>query len=270
MRVRIVDYKPPFVRLVLEDANPSYANAFRRALLSEVPVMAVDEVIFYANTTAFLDEEIAHRLAMVPIRTDLKTYSLGDGSVVTLKLDRTAEEDMEVVYAGDLEPSDPVIVPVRPKIPIVKMTKGDRLRFDALVRMGKGKWHAKWQAVSGLGYSYYPIYRLAPEAVKECSEHLKSCPKEAVEEEEGGFVVVKDYLSCPGLEECIERLRRERPELVKVVEWDDTRFIIKFETTGALTIPEILEAAVEELLKKFHRFEDELKAALESPGSGQR
>lgn len=263
MRVRIVDYDPPFVRIVVEDANPSYANALRRALLSEVPVMAVDEVIFYANTTAFLDEEIAHRLAMVPIRTDLKTYSIGDGAVVTLKLDRTASEDMEVVYAGDLEPSDPVIVPVRPKIPLVKMAKGDRLRFDAIVRMGKGKWHAKWQAVSGLGYTYYPVYSLAPEAAERCADALESCPEGTVEREEDGSVVVRDYLSCRGLEERIDRIRRERPELVRVVEWDDTRFIIKFESTGALTVPEILRAAVDELLKKFDRFEQELKAAVE-------
>ncbi len=260
MRIKIVSHTPISVKFVLEKANPALANAFRRALLGEVPVMAVDEVVFFTNTTHYFDEYVAHRLAMVPIRTDLRSYSVGDGKVVTLSLDRVAEEDGEIVYSGDLVSSDPVVIPANERIPIVKMHKGARIKLEAIVRMGKGKWHSKWQAVSGLGYSYYPIYRLRGGAVRACRKYVERCPDGSFRKE-GGDYVVESYLDCPGLEDCIEVQRRRDPESVEVEDWDGSRFIMSFETTEALTIGEILVAATDELLKKFNSLKEKISNA---------
>ncbi|RLG48359.1 MAG: DNA-directed RNA polymerase subunit D [Thermoproteota archaeon] len=248
MKGKILRKNADSVEILLYETNPSLANSFRRALLSEVPVMAVDEVIFYMNTTEFPDEYIAHRLAMIPIKTDLSSYRVGDGKIVTLRVDKRAEKDGEVVYSGDLESSDPAIVPANPNIPIVVMQEGAALRLEAIVRMGKGKWHSKWQAVSGLGYSYFPVYRLRGEALEFCREILEKCPGEAVEEEDG-CMIVRDYTLCPELKEAIEEARRRGVEGVDV-EWDDSRIIIKFETTGALKIEEIIESAISELINR--------------------
>ena len=258
MKGRILRKDADSIEILLYETNPSLANSFRRALLSEVPVMAVDEVIFYMNTTEFPDEYIAHRLAMIPIKTDLSSYRLGDGKVVTLRVDKRAEKDGEVVYSGDLESSDPAIVPANPNIPIVVMQEGAVLRLEAIVRMGKGKWHSKWQAVSGLGYSYFPVYRLRGEALEFCREALKECPEGAIEEEDG-CVVVRDYTLCPGLKERIDEARRRGIEGVEV-EWDDSRIIIKFETNGALRIEEIIESAIGELINRLELLKERLSS----------
>ena len=41
--------------------------------MSYVPVLAIDKVTFYDNTTAFWDEYIAHRMGLMPILTPENT-----------------------------------------------------------------------------------------------------------------------------------------------------------------------------------------------------
>ncbi|KAL9650289.1 hypothetical protein ABK040_014943 [Willaertia magna] len=43
------------------------ANAFRRIMLSDIPTMAIEKVIFLNNTSIIQDEVFAHRIGLVPI-----------------------------------------------------------------------------------------------------------------------------------------------------------------------------------------------------------
>ena len=61
-------------RFQIGPVNPSFANALRRAMIGEVPTLAIENVRIYDNTSALFDEMLAHRLGLIPIRTDLTSY----------------------------------------------------------------------------------------------------------------------------------------------------------------------------------------------------
>jgi len=54
--------------------DPSFANAIRRILISEVPSMAIEKVYIYNNTSIIQDEVLAHRLGQIPIRADPRKF----------------------------------------------------------------------------------------------------------------------------------------------------------------------------------------------------
>jgi DNA-directed RNA polymerase alpha subunit len=163
-----------------------------------------------------------------------------------------------VVYSGDLESSDPLIIPINSRIPIVTMKRGQKLKFEAIVKLGKGRWHAKWQPVSGLRYSYTPIYEVLPEALP---ESCKNC--ESLEKNRDGVVVIRDPYSCPKCAAELERMLNSGDSRVQV-KWDDTRIFIGFESNGQLPPFRIILAAADELIKKFDEFESKQKKALSS------
>lgn len=51
--------------------TPALANAFRRIMISEVPMMAIEKVYIYNNTSIIQDEILAHRIGLIPLKGSL-------------------------------------------------------------------------------------------------------------------------------------------------------------------------------------------------------
>ena len=127
------------ITFLIENSTPGYSNALRRIMLNEVPVMAIEEVEIRKNSSALYDEQVAHRLGLIPLTTDLKSYELPESQAdiderkakctvqFTLK-----EKGPKTVYASDMKTADPKIKPVYPKTPIVHLLKDQEIDSDAV------------------------------------------------------------------------------------------------------------------------------------------
>ncbi len=136
-----------------------YVNSLRRLAISEVPTLAIDDVVILENSSVMHDEAVAHRLGLIPLRTDPGRFvmppdcdcksTLGCSKCrVLLVLDADANEKTIVVTSGELVSEDEMVKPVSKDIPIIVLAPNQKLKFEAYARLGIGKDHAKWQPTS--------------------------------------------------------------------------------------------------------------------------
>ncbi len=136
-----------------------YANAIRRICLNGVPVFAVDTVDVIENSSVLADEGLAHRLALVPLKTDLQRYTepakcecksdTGCSNCrVMLVLDSGDTDATRTVLSNELTSEDEDVKPTSEKIPIVKLAPGQKVKVEAYARLGRGSEHAKWNSAN--------------------------------------------------------------------------------------------------------------------------
>mgnify|MGYP003575012976 CR=1 FL=1 len=136
-----------------------YVNALRRLAISEVPTFAIDDLVILENSSVMHDEAIAHRLGLIPLRTDLERFvmphdcecnsTLGCSKCkVLFVLDSETQDKTKVVLSGELKSEDEIVQPVSKNIPIISLAPGQKIKFEAYARLGIGKDHAKWQPTS--------------------------------------------------------------------------------------------------------------------------
>ena len=132
------------IALNLKGIPLQYANALRRVCLNGVPVFAIDTVDIIENTSVLPDEGLAHRLGLIPLKTDLSKYNESDK--ILLVLDSGESEETRSVLSGELSSEDESIKPVSEKIPIVQLAPGQKIKVECYARLGRGTEHAKWNA----------------------------------------------------------------------------------------------------------------------------
>ncbi|RLF55115.1 MAG: DNA-directed RNA polymerase subunit D [Thermoplasmata archaeon] len=262
VKVQVIDLKEREGKLLISNTSPYFVNALRRCMLREVPKLAIEDVIFYENSTSLFDEIIAHRLGMIPLPTDLKLLvprdectCKGEGCPNCTVRYTLSREEPGMVYSGDLQPEDERWKVVDPKIPIVELFEGQRLILEAEAVLGRGKDHAKWQAVVAPGYKYYPIIEIDQDKLDEdtIKKAIEICPKKILKEKDGKLVV-------DGLEKCsLCKSCEEVTDGAIKVRGDETRFIFKFETDGSLDAKTLLMEAARILEEKFKEFEKLIK-----------
>jgi DNA-directed RNA polymerases I and III subunit RPAC1 len=58
----------------LVGAEPPLANALRRILIAEIPTIAIEKVNMWQNTSIIPDENLAHRVGLIPIKADPRLF----------------------------------------------------------------------------------------------------------------------------------------------------------------------------------------------------
>jgi DNA-directed RNA polymerase subunit D len=143
--------------LKLKGIPLQYANALRRICLNGVPIFAIDTVDIIENTSVLPDEGLAHRLGLVPIKTDLVRFNEPakcdcqsetgcSNCKVMLVLDTGDTDVTKTIFTDELTSEDDSIKPVSDKIPIVQLAPGQRVKVECYAKLGRGREHAKWNS----------------------------------------------------------------------------------------------------------------------------
>jgi len=251
MDVKPIEVNENYVKFVIDGISAELINCLRRFASFEVPVMAIDKVLFVKNTSVLYDEMIALRLGLIPLKTDLASYVLpeeckckgaGCGRCqVKLTLKATGPC---VVYAKDLVSKDPAIKPVYPEMPIVRLLDGQELELEAIAVLGKGKVHAKWSA----GLAFYQRYpKISIKNVKKPKEVVEVCPRKVFELKNNTLKIV-NLEACNLCQACQDQTNDEI-----VVSGLDDKYIFAFESWGQLPATEVLNHAASKISEQLSK-----------------
>jgi len=182
MKAKVVEGWPKNnnIRIVLSDTNAAQVNSLRRAILADVPKMAITKVRFEQGVTqdnkgeviesvnVLPDEVLAHRLAMVPVPTFLDEFVFPEddpnnenlpedqwGSPLSQIIyhlsirgpNSDSDDEFKTVYAGDLNVLGETKLQIKEehsRIPLTILSKGQYLELYAYATLGRGREHAKW------------------------------------------------------------------------------------------------------------------------------
>ncbi len=267
METKILAKDNETLRLLIRDVDVPYVNALRRIILSEVPCMAIDEVVMLENSSIMQDEIIAHRLGLVPLTTDLDSYNLPENCEcksefgcnlcrVTLSMDVEAKDGTRSVYSGELVSENKDVIPVSESVPIAKLAKQQKLRLEAYARLGKGKNHVKWQPVSMCTYKYLPKIEISRKNCDSCGKCVEICSKKVFAKAEDK-IEIKDLMACTMCQDCVEACP-QNPKPIRVG-WEENSFIFCLESTGTLSPERIMAEAVRILDAQLKEFESQMK-----------
>jgi len=266
MNVQILEKNEDSIRFVVNGITASFANTLRRIILSEVPCMAIDDIMIIENNSVLHDEILALRLGLIPLKTDLDSYNLPEECScqselgcqlcrAVLILDVEAKTEERTVYSKDLVPEDPNVAPVSGEIPIVKLAPGQKIRLEAYAKLGRGKEHAKWQPVSACTYRYMPEIKIDLNRCDACGECVDVCSRRVLEKAEGK-IKVENLLECTLCADCV-RICPKDPSAIEV-KGNEESFIFYIESTGTLSIERIIDEAFKIYDKKYSEFLDQL------------
>ena len=257
MKLKIIDKDKLSMTFVLEGITEAVANTIRRYAINEVPTLAIEEVSIQRNSSALYDEILAHRLGLVPIKTDLKSYKTkeecpckGKGCAQCTLFLSMKVKGPATVYSSQLESKDPKAVPVIENIPITKLLKNQEVKLEATAILGKGKTHMKFSP--GLVYyKGYPTITIEKRSgIKKVIDASDNC---LVEKDDN--LVIKDFKKW---NDALEELCEKNGMKLAASKED---FIFTIESWGQLSPKEILLKALEiyddkldefaKLIKKF-------------------
>ena len=262
--VRIIQQTPDDMMFILSGTTAAFANTLRRIILSNVPQLAIEDVIIVENNSPFTDEFLAHRLGLIPLRSDSDFLVLPDecdcGGVgcslcsVTLTLSvETADEGM-IVYTRDLESQDPMTVPVHQEIPIVQLGPQQKIILEAVAFLGIGKDHVKFQPVATVGYQFMPSITLDSNKCSDCKECQNACPRNVLEVE-NKQLSTRNILNCNLCQLCVNACEDD----AITVSGSEDSIIFRVESTGGIDTERIVLKAAEILKEQALEFEGLLK-----------
>ena len=257
LKVKVLNKTDTEIQFLLEESNPQFANALRRIMISEIPILAIGYVDFTINDSVLYNEIIAHRLGLIPLVFDYKKFHFKDkhekGKTCSLceVVFAINKKGSGMVYSKDMKSSNPDVKPLYDNIPIVELFDDQKLKLEASASLGFGKDHARYQAAVA-AYRYFPTVKLNGKLINP-DELVKICPKHALKIDDNKVSV---SLDCDLCKECI---KIANPKESLEIEGDSTRFIFNVESVSGLKPEDIVFQAVDILKNKIKDFGKEVK-----------
>ena len=122
MSLEITNENEQKISVKIKGIPLQYANALRRICLNGVPIYAVESVDILDNSSVLADEGVAHRIGLIPLKTDLSaSKDDNEDDKIMLTLDSGVSDETRTILSGDLKSQDSNVVPTSNDIPIVTL-----------------------------------------------------------------------------------------------------------------------------------------------------
>ncbi|RQG98335.1 DNA-directed RNA polymerase subunit D [Natrarchaeobius oligotrophus] len=239
--VEFVERDDREARFLVRGVTPAFANGIRRAMIADVPTMAIDTVRFVENSSVMFDEQLALRLGLVPLSTPPEG-EFGEDETVTLSID---VEGPRTAYSGDLVSSEPLVQPADENVPIIELKDGQRLEAEADAVLERGKGHAKHQGGVAVGYRHLQRVEVVGDAPE--FEEPESHIVRGVVEIDGELVTTEEF---------DHDLTTRYPGKELEVEDVPNAFVFHVETDGSFTVEELVTRAADTLAARATELED--------------
>lgn len=265
------------------------ANALRRIMISEIPTVAIDKVEMWQNTSIIADENLAHRIGLVPIKVDPRLFKdvetegeYNEFNSLRFKLHvectkkdpkmktplniNDVEEEERIFNHSNVYSSDLKWIPIgdqakrfkanppRPlhdDILIAKLRPGQEIEMELICLKGTGKIHAKWSPVCTAFYRLAPDVRITSKIEGDDAKELKKvCPMGVFDIEDIGKKTVAKVVDANKCTTCRECLRYEKFESrIDVGKWKDV-FEFHVESLGIYSPEDIVTESLRKLKSK--------------------
>jgi len=263
MDIRLLDHNKNTGKMsfIIKGSDTVFANLLRRYIIEKVPTMAIEDVEIKDNSSALYDEIVAHRLGLLPLSTDLKSYTQinsckcgGEGcNRCTLKLTLKASGPGSV-YASDLKSKDPKVKPIFPKTPIVKLLKDQKIELLATAVIGQGEDHVKFSP--GFAYYKYKLMVTISKNPKNAEDIVKKCAA-GVFEMKGSTLVVNqnNVMNAHLCDSCVALA--DPAGSIEIKDTEDIVFYV--ESWGQLGCKEMVITAFDQYAQDLDEFEKLVK-----------
>ncbi len=220
--------------IIRGEISETIANALRRSV-TEIPTLAISDVEIFKNDSALYDEVLAHRLGLLPLKTE---KSMDEKTKIEFKL---SAKGPSTVYASELEGAAEVLYP---KIPLTILGENHKLELLATAQLGKGIDHAKH--TPGLCFYRHLLEIKSSPKVDQIVQNSKG----AIKPEKKGQKWIADLTELEAHE--VEQVDKEAISASKEI-------LLFIESYGSLSAQEILQGASKALVSNLDNFEDNLK-----------
>jgi DNA-directed RNA polymerase subunit D len=254
LKIKILEKNDTEIKFLLEDSNPQFANALRRIMIGEIPILTIGSVDFTFNDSVLYNEIIAHRMGLIPIVFNPKDFEFKEGEESTSSNEvifAINKKGPGMVYSKDMKSSNPDVKPLYDNIPIVELFDDQKLKLEASATLGLGINHARYQAANAF-YRYYSTVKVNGK-ISNVDEIIRSCPKGAINFKDNKVTIEQE---CDICRECV---KAAKPEGVLEILGDNTKFIFTVESISGLKPEEITTLSVDILKKKVKDFDKEVK-----------
>ncbi len=265
-------------RFRMTPSNTTLANTLRRQIVSAVPTVGFrtepaekSDILIETNTTPLVNEMLAHRIGMIPVRVDPATF---DPARYEFHIEKeNATKELQDIHAADFvilerDPANPLDegrqVPTEAFFPPDSITGStvlitrlrpqwnpiaphEKLVLKARAVISTGAENARWSPVSQCSYEYTRDDN--PELVDEMFQSWVTVSKKVANLAELG-------------EERLAEFRREYNTMEiqrcyrKDAAGEPNDFTFYVESVGALSVPAIMRAAIEATIAKLTKYQD--------------
>lgn len=237
--VEFIDQSEREARFVVRGATPAFANGLRRAMIADVPTLAIDTINVIENSSVMFNEQIALRLGLVPLSTPPGEFDEDD--VVTLAID---VEGPGTAYSGDLVSADDLVTAVDENIPIIDLKENQRLEVEAEAVLGHGRDHAKHQGGVSVGYRHLQEIEVI-EDIGEFEDEEAHVIRGVIEED-GELIPSEDF---------DHDLTNRYPGKRVAIHDIQNAFVFHVETDGSMSVVDLVEHASQSIADRAQTLE---------------